>query len=383
MNTFGVFQAYYETSLLESSSASEISWIGTVQAFILVAFSLVAGPIFDRGYFRTLIITGTFLATFGTMMTSLATDYWQVFLAQGVCVGLGAGCLFLPSVALVATYFTTKRALAIGVVAAGGSIGSVIYPIVFHRLQPRIGFPWATRVIGFIILGTLMISIMVMRTRLPPKTMRNILDLSAFRNASFSLFSIGLFLSFAGLYVPIFYLIIWAQKHTHVTSDLSFYMLAVLNGASVFGRVIPGLLADRFGALELTIACTVAASVFSYIAIAVDALGGVIVFAIFYGFVSGAVVSLPSAVVAVLAPDIRVVGTWMGMSFCFAATGILVGNPIAGTIINISENRFADGFIFSGTLVMAAGVLFAAAKGVMIVDKRQQASKTAVDAVRA
>lgn len=370
VNTFAVYQTYYQDSLLADHSASEISWIGTVQAFILVSASLVVGPVFDRGYFRTLVVTGTFLATFGMMMTSLADKYWQIFLAQGICVGLGAGCLFLPSVALVATYFTTKRALAIGTVASGGSVGSVIYPIVFHRLQPRIGFPWATRVMGFIVLGTLMISIAVMRTRLPPKKMRSMLDLQAFKTARFSIFSTGLFLSFAGLYVPIFYIIIWAQRHAHVTPDLSFYMLALLNGASVFGRIIPGLLADRFGSLELIIVCTVAAAVFAYIAIAINSLGGVVVFAIFYGFLSGAVVSLPSAVVAVLTPDMHLVGTWMGMSFCFAATGILIGSPIAGTIINVPENRFATGFVFSGSLVMAAGVLFAVAKAVTVIEKQ-------------
>jgi hypothetical protein len=36
-------------------------------------------------------------------------------------------------------------------------IGGVIYPAIFHELQPRIGFGWATRVIAFIMLATLMI----------------------------------------------------------------------------------------------------------------------------------------------------------------------------------------------------------------------------------
>jgi len=380
VNTFGVFQTYYESALLESHNASEISWIGTFQAFLLVAFSLVAGPIFDRGHFRSLVIVGTFLTVFGMMMTSLATQYWQVFLAQGFCVGLGTGCLFLPSVALVATYFTTKRALAISIVAAGGSLGSVIYPIVFHRLQPWIGFPWATRVLGFIILGTLIISITVMKTQLPPaKKSRAMLDLAAFKNAPFSLFSIGLFLSFVGLYVPIFYVIIYAQVHVHADTDLSFYLLAILNAASIFGRIIPGLLADRFGALEMIVTCTVAAAVFAYIGIVINSLGGLIVWTIFYGFWSGAVVSLPRAVVASLAPNMQLVGTWMGISFCFAAMGVLIGNPIAGTIINVPQNQFTGGFIFAGSVVIAAGVLFSVTKGIKIIEKRKEVMGKATD----
>ncbi|KAI7977381.1 hypothetical protein EIK77_004797 [Talaromyces pinophilus] len=297
------------------------------------------------------------------MMLSLAEQYWEVFLAQALCTGLGTSFLFLPSVAIVATYFAKKRALAIGVVASGGSIGSVIYPIVFERLQPRVGFPWATRVIGFISLATLTISVATLRARLPPaKKARTLLDLPAFKSLPFTLFSIGLFLSFAGLYVPIFYIVSWTQEHAHIEATQSFYMLATLNGASVFGRIIPGILADRFGGLELMIVTCTIAGILAFVAIVIDNLGGVVVFAILYGFVSGALVSLPNAVVATLTPNMAMIGTWMGMSFCFAATGILIGNPIAGTIINVPEDRFTGGFVFSGSLILAAAASFAAAK---------------------
>lgn len=85
-------------------------------------------------------------------MSSLATEYYQLLLSQGLCVGIGGGCLFAPTVSVISTYFTTKRAFAIGIVAAGGSIGSTIHPIVFRRLQPSIGYPWTIRVIAFIAL---------------------------------------------------------------------------------------------------------------------------------------------------------------------------------------------------------------------------------------
>jgi MFS family permease len=342
---------------------SAISWIGTVQGFLLVSLCVIVGPLFDRGYFRQMIVLGSFLTVLGMMMLSLAEQYWEVFLAQALCTGLGTSFLFLPSVAIVATYFAKKRALAIGVVASGGSIGSVIYPIVFERLQPRVGFPWATRVIGFISLATLIISVALLRARLPPaKKARTLLDLPAFKSPPFTLFSIGLFLSFAGLYVPIFYIVSWAQEHAHIEATQSFYMLATLNGASVFGRIIPGILADRFGGLELMIVTCTIAGILAFVAIVIDNLGGVVVFAILYGFVSGALVSLPNAVVATLTPNMAMIGTWMGMSFCFAATGILIGNPIAGTIINVPENRFTGGFVFSGSLILAAAASFAAAK---------------------
>jgi MFS family permease len=118
-----VYQSYYKDEILQDYSASSISWIGTVQACFLLWAGVIAGPIFDKGHAKALVVVGSFLVVFGLMMTSLATEYYQVFLAHGACVGLGAGMVFLPSVAIVATYFTTHRALALGVTAVGGSVG--------------------------------------------------------------------------------------------------------------------------------------------------------------------------------------------------------------------------------------------------------------------
>jgi MFS family permease len=358
VNTFGAYQAYYENYLTDSSS-SEISWIGTFQGFLLIIFGIIGGPIFDRGYFRALLATGIFLVVFGMMMTSLATTYWQIFLAQGLCVGLGASCLFLPSVAIVATYFSTKRALAIGISAAGGSTGSVIYSIIFHRLQSKVGASWATRVIGFIALCTLSISMMVMKTRIsPPTHPRSLFDRTAFRSIYFVLFSVGLFLIFTGLYIPFFYVVIYAQRKIGITEDLTFYLLSVLNASSAAGRIIPGLLADKFGSLEIMTICAISAAILSYAWVAIQSLGGIVIFCLLYGFASGAVVSLPSSIVAEMVPDLQLLGTWMGMSFTFAGVGLLIGNPIAGVLINIEDNRFSHGFIFGATVVMAASVVF-------------------------
>ncbi|GFF28591.1 riboflavin transporter MCH5 [Aspergillus udagawae] len=359
VNTYGTYQAYYESDLLRSRSSSEISWIGTFQGFLLIFFSIVGGPIFDRGYIRPLLMAGTSLTVFGMMMTSLATTYWQIFLAQGLCVGLGCGCLFLPSVAIVATYFSTRRALATGITAAGGSLGSVIYPIIFRRLQPQVGAGWATRIIAFIALATLMISVLIAKPRLSPsKKSRRLVDPDAFKSSLFVLYNLGSFFAFVGLYIPFFYLIIYAHRKIGIAEDISFYLLSVINASSIFGRIIPGLLADRFGALEVSSFCALACAVLSYSWITIDNLGGLVTFCTLYGFFSGAVVSLPPTVIATLVPSLEVVGTWMGMSFTAGATGLLIGNPLAGLLIDVEEGEFARGFIFAASMIMAATIIY-------------------------
>jgi MFS family permease len=126
-NTFGAFQTYYETGLLAHESPSNISWIGSIQAFLLlVVGGLATGPIYDAGHLRGLVIFGTFAGVFGMMMTSLCREYWQVILAQGIVVGCGSGCLLLPGVAVMPQYFTKRRAFTTGVAAAGSSFGKLL-----------------------------------------------------------------------------------------------------------------------------------------------------------------------------------------------------------------------------------------------------------------
>ena len=123
VNSFGAYQEYYSSGLLKDRSASQISWIGTIQGFLLEVMGIFVGPMFDVGYFHSLIYTGSFLIVLGTMLLSLCTAYWQIMLTQGICVGLGSGLIFVTSVAIVAAAFTKRRAIAIGLVASASSVG--------------------------------------------------------------------------------------------------------------------------------------------------------------------------------------------------------------------------------------------------------------------
>jgi predicted MFS family arabinose efflux permease len=124
--TFGVFQTYYEQVLVAHRSSSAVSWISTTGAFVVLSAGIVTGPLYDRGYYPVLLLFGSLLQVFGMMMLSLATEYYQLFLSQAICVGLGAGIVFTPSVAAAAACLTSPatRAKAMGLMACGSSIGT-------------------------------------------------------------------------------------------------------------------------------------------------------------------------------------------------------------------------------------------------------------------
>lgn len=313
----------------------------------------MTGPIYDAGYFRTLLLVGSFLVTFGQMMLSLCHSYWQVFLAQAVCIGLGAGCLFVPSVAILSTYFNTRIATAMGLAASGSSLGGVIYPIIFYRLEPTIGFPWATRVIGFIILVTLVVSNTVMKVRVLPAARRKIIDLKAFTEAPYLLFVAGSFVAFMGLYAPFFYVESYSIEYGITDVSLAFYLLAIINSASVFGRIIPNFIADKTGPMNMIVPCAVLSGVLSLCLIPVRSVAPLIVICALYGFFSGALVSLPPTIFVHLSPNRGIIGTRMGMGFAIISIGLLIGTPICGVILNGSSFKYV--WVFGGALTVLGG----------------------------
>ena len=198
-----------------------------------------------------------------------------------------------------------------------------------------------------------------MKTRLPPpEKVRSIFDLPAFKELPFLVHTLGLFFALMGLYFPFFYLPTFTTAVLNASDDTAFYMLAILNATSTFGRIIPGLLADKIGSLNMIIPCGLSATILAFTWMGVTSVSNAATFAVFYGFFSGAIVSLPPTIVAGLSPHMGVVGTRMGMCFAVAGLGLLIGNPIAGSMVDIKSGDFGSGQLFSALIMFVASVCF-------------------------
>lgn len=130
----------------------------------------------------------------GTLTASACTQYWQVLLAQGLCIGVGNGCLFAPSIAILSTWFQKRRSIVIGFAACGSVTGGVLYPVMVRQLLPSVGFGWTMRAIGLIEAVTLGIAIFCLRTRLPPRRSGPLLEWVAFKELEYTFYALGCFL---------------------------------------------------------------------------------------------------------------------------------------------------------------------------------------------
>lgn len=300
MISFGVFQSYYENHLLAAYSSSAISWIGTMQAFFLIEVGVITGPLYDQGYLRYILAAGTALLTLGVMTASVATDYYSVFLSLGVCSGVGMGCMFFPGVTSINTYFSTKRGLAGGLAALGSGIGAIVYPVVLRELITEVSFAWAVRTVGFVILATSLVPLLVVRPLWLPSGKRKLFDKNLFSDFVYTFWSLTSVVGWIGLQIPIFYAPLYATDVVGISQDDAFYMSAILGAGSLPGRLITAVASDKFGPLWVYAGTMTFAGILALVWIRVTTYGELIAVALLYGFAYGGISSLPPSAVAAL-----------------------------------------------------------------------------------
>ncbi|CAI6335742.1 unnamed protein product [Periconia digitata] len=367
LNCVGVFQSYYSQNQLQDYSASQIAWIASLEIFMMFLPGPLVGFFYDNVGPKPLLLVGGFFHVFGLMMTSLCTEYYQFILAQGICSPLGLNCIFNAGLNTIPTWFLKKRGLAFGIMAAGSGLGGIIFPIMASHLIPSIGFGWTMRTFGFVILGLLVIACATVKSRLSPRPRKWQLAvfIEPFQDTRYTLTVISAFVFFFGLFIPINYIEIQALS-SGMSQRLAGYLLSILNAASIFGRVIPGALADKFGPYNFqSIMAYVSAIIVLVLGLTASNNAAFIVYAVLYGFSQGAYVSLLPAQISSIS-KVEQIGIRTGVLFSITSFAGLASNPIAGALLGGSSHGNAAGYdklsIFSGCMLMGGAVLFTVAR---------------------
>jgi MFS family permease len=377
LNCLGVFQNYYQMNQLRDYSPSTIAWIPSIQIFIMFIPGPVVGWVFDNYGPRSLLLFGTFFHVFGLMMASLCTEYYQFILAQAICSPLGLNCIFQAATSTIPTWFFNKRGLAYGVMAAGSGLGGIIFPIMASHLVPQVGFGWTMRIIAFTILALMIVANLTVSSRLPPRPRAFQLKVfvDPFKDMRVVLVTTSSFLFFMGLFIPINFIEVEAIQGG-MSTRLAGYLLAILNAArsvypskscflssqlthlSIFGRIFPGALADKFGTFNMqSLWCTVAGILPLALAIPASNNATFIAFAALYGFASGAFVSLLPSQLAKIS-KVEEIGVRVGVTFACVSFAGLVGNPIAGAIVVANDGSFWGLNVFAGVMMLSGAGMF-------------------------
>ncbi|RMZ27889.1 hypothetical protein D0859_08025 [Hortaea werneckii] len=79
-NAFGLFEAYYTTYYLPSSSPSAVAWVGSTQLALVFGLGVPVGMVVDRGYFRMMFHGGTAVMILAGMFFTFLGVYFGYFM---------------------------------------------------------------------------------------------------------------------------------------------------------------------------------------------------------------------------------------------------------------------------------------------------------------
>ncbi|KDQ51282.1 hypothetical protein JAAARDRAFT_706557 [Jaapia argillacea MUCL 33604] len=367
VGSFGAFSDFYHTTFLTNYSPTVVTMIGAMQVFVLYMHGSFVGPIFDAYGPRYMIPGSGIVASFALFMLSItkSQQIWQQYLTQAILFPVGAGFGFFPAVAVVAHWFRKRAAYALGCVVGGAAAGNIVFPILLHKLIPKIGFGWSVRIVAFIVIACYVVASVTIKVRRPPKPLpplTKMFDYQAFADIRFLLFAIGGWFFVFSAFNPFFYV---GQYGIVVNGSNSVtpYLLAIMSAASLVGRVLPGFIADKVGRFN-TICATSTASGILCLAMwyTSTAPGAVAAFAALYGFFSGPFFSLLPACIAQITP-IEKIGARIGIMFAFLSTGTLSGSPIGGVFIKLETKAHFDNLIlYTGVMALAGAAFLIAAR---------------------
>jgi MFS family permease len=258
------------------------SWTRTdISAVVLLAWvtlgvgSFLWGALSDRTGPRVVVGAGGVLLGLGLVLASQAGTVGQFTLAYGGLVGLAVGAFYTPLTTVISAAFTRNRGLALGLISAGSGLGNfAIAPLIRWLIS---AYDWRT---AMLLLGDLswLVTIplaLVVRPSLAPvvstAAARGDHDPAlgaVVRSPQFWLIALVHFACCVAHSGPIFHMVANATDH-----GVGMMSAAVVFGtaglASIIGRVLTGLIADRLGAKRTLVAALAvqAPAIFVYVAI--------------------------------------------------------------------------------------------------------------------
>jgi MFS family permease len=336
-------------------------------AFIALALGSIAwGHLSDRYGPRIVVLTGSVLLTIGLALASVAPSLAAFQLLFGVLVGFSAAAIFAPMMACVTGWFDTRRSLAVSLVSAGmGMAPMTMSPLAAWLVVIH---DWRT---SLQIIAALVAAIMIpaaLLIRRPPAlahaaaaapsaaTGEAALSVGqAMRSAPFIILVSTSFLSCATHSGPIFHTVSYAVTcGIALTTAVTIYSLEGLAGMG--GRLVFGLLGDRFGAARILVLALLAQAIVALGYVYARELGSFYTVAALFGFTYAGVMPL-FAVIARENFPLRMMGTVIGSTTMASSLGMALG-PVVGGLIYDTAGSYT--WLFIGAFALGIGAFLAA-----------------------
>lgn len=295
------------------------------------------GAISDKIGPRIVVLIGAVLLGLALVIASRATTLLQFQLAYGVLVGLSASAFFAPMIAATTAWFDTHRGLAVSLVSAGMGVAPLTMSPLARWLITTYEWRPAMLMIGLLAWVLLIPAASLIRSAPPQLVASETTNIdtaapigsvaNALRSPQFLILGLTFFACCAAHSGPIFHMVSYAMHHGIAPmAAVSIYGVEGLAGLG--GRILFGVLADRFSVKRVIVLGLFAQALIISAYAFIDRLGEFYTLAVIFGTIYGGVMPL----YAVLAREYfgqAIMGTVFGAATMLSSIGMAIG-PVAG-----------------------------------------------------
>lgn len=373
---YGIFLNYYlSNNTFPGASEYDFALVGSLVFFCGLSLSPVAALLYNIFGFRILVTVGIILQTAAYFMASFATQLWQLYLTQGILVGIALVIIFLPTTLVIPTHFHVYLSTAMGIAALGIGLGGLVYSFSIHAVIEKYGsYRWALRMVGISAMVACIISAAFIKprikTQLPLKqtltkkfiseNYRIIFNYKIFKMYPMISLCMWYGLAFLGYVLCLFSLAPYATLMGLTTSQGTI-ITAVANAGQMIGRPCMGLFADKIGRHNFTILVNLTDAILIYAWwINANSFGSLVGFSFMLGLFFGVSSTMGQSLAFDIVEDHKnFPGAWSGLN-AMGGGFALVSEVIALKLVSANSNKpYLHAQIFAGSS-FAGGIIFLA-----------------------
>lgn len=371
---YGVFLNFYiNNGTFEGATNYDFALIGGIVVFLAQFLAPYAALAYKVLGIKLTCTIGIIIQFIGYILASFATKLWHLYCTQGLIVGISFSLLFIPSTLVLPTWFDKHRALAFGIAVSGAGLGGVTFSLTVNKLIDTTGDQkWALRFTAFLTLLISAFALIFLKPRNQSKVpfsvsltkgfvldnLGIIFDKNVFQLYPLVVLGIWYLVCLLGYVVMLFSMSSYATLVGLPASEASI-LTAVLNVGQTVGRPCFGLVADRFGRVNVSSSACLLITVLIW-AFWINAVtfASLVPFAL----IIGAIVGVGSTMCQPIASDVinepsQLPAAWSGLNIVVLFS-CLVAEVIALALYKPSAShpylhtQIFVGFCFFGTMLL-------------------------------
>ena len=360
--------ALFSLAVLLQPMGSDTGWsraglsAAMTVAFIASGFAGFGwGALGDRIGPRPVVLAGSVLLGLALLLASRATTLLQFQLTFGLLLGVAVASFFAPVMAATAAAFERRRNLAIALVSAGVGVAPMTMSPLVAWLLTQVGWRETLLVLGLLCWALTLPAAWFVRAA-PAGDAHGTSDSAApgmkmaqaLRSKPFIVLALAFFACCAAHSGPIFHTVSYAVGcGLSVTAAVTIYSME--GAAGLGGRLLFGLLGDRYGAKPVLVAGLAIQALAAVAYLAVERLGGFYAVAFVFGLAYGGTMPLYASLAREAFPP-RILGGVIGAMTMLSGLGMALG-PLLGGWLFDRYGSYAWMYVGSLMLGLAAALV--------------------------